>query len=195
MSFTQSRASDFRPQQAGYWTTVMNDDTCDKLPNDQHFPHREAHLQPRTTHLPILQRSSRSGARRTVTADGQNSFSPLSKLRMDPYGRVERRDKTQFVCSRCRKVFKRNYDLNQHISAVHEKNRPFRCPHCTQAFAHMGTLSKHVRTVHLGEKPFVCKGCNLKFSERGNLNKHLSRNSICRDIEQRVPSSQPSLSP
>lgn len=84
---------------------------------------------------------------------------------------------SRFQCEECNSLFKRKYDLLQHVSAVHRKERPFKCTVCQTTFAHKGTLSKHFRTVHLGEKPFQCTfpNCNSRFSERGNLNKHVAR--------------------
>lgn len=83
----------------------------------------------------------------------------------------------RYTCAMCPSAFKRRYDLNQHVSAVHLKQQPFRCPECPKSFSHNGTMRKHVRTVHRKEKPFLCgyNGCNLRFSEKGNLNKHFSR--------------------
>lgn len=86
-------------------------------------------------------------------------------------------------CPHCSAHFKRKYDLLQHISAVHEKNRPFRCDACDTSFAHKGTLSKHVRTVHRRERPYACEHCGQKFSERGNVNKHKQRSNKCRIAE------------
>lgn len=83
-------------------------------------------------------------------------------------------------CPHCRAYFKRKYDLLQHISAVHEKNRPFRCDICDTSFAHKGTLSKHIRTVHRRERPYACEHCGQRFSERGNVNKHKQRSNKCR---------------
>lgn len=86
-------------------------------------------------------------------------------------------------CPHCQAHFKRKYDLLQHISAVHEKNRPFRCDVCDAAFAHKGTLSKHIRTVHRRERPYSCEHCGQRFSERGNVNKHKQRSNACRYAE------------
>lgn len=86
-------------------------------------------------------------------------------------------------CPHCPAYFKRKYDLLQHISAVHEKNRPFRCDSCDTSFAHKGTLSKHIRTVHRRERPYACEHCGQRFSERGNVNKHKQRSNKCRIAE------------
>lgn len=82
-----------------------------------------------------------------------------------------------FKCGTCTSAFKRRYDLNQHVDAVHLKKQPFKCDECPKSFAHNGTRRKHVRTVHRKEKPFVCgiNGCDRLFSEKGNLNKHIAR--------------------
>lgn len=98
-------------------------------------------------------------------------------------GESRKEVRKEAVCSVCRMVFKRKYDLTQHMNAVHYKLRPFKCPRCALAFAHKGTLSKHVRTVHYRERPFVCEHCHQRFSERGNVNKHKQRSESCRAKE------------
>lgn len=87
----------------------------------------------------------------------------------------------QSPCDKCGALFKRKYDLFQHNSAVHLKERPFSCSGCSSRFAHKGTLSKHIRTVHRKEKPYRCEHCGLKFSERGNVNKHKLRVRSCKE--------------
>lgn len=96
------------------------------------------------------------------------------------------RVRKETVCHICRSSFKRKYDLLQHISAVHDKKRPYKCNNCDSSFAHKGTLSKHVRTVHRRERPYMCEYCGLRFSEKGNVNKHKQRAESCRLRERRV---------
>lgn len=184
MSYNLARSSDCRPQKAGYWNTVLNESDAESSRTGRQPLSHPLHLQPRSLHSSILRVTSRLRRTTPELARLASTTRNHSQSRQNPLHRLERRERSQLSCSKCDKVFKRNYDLNQHISAVHEKNRPFACPLCGQAFAHMGTLSKHHRTVHLGERPFTCKGCHLKFSERGNLNKHISRSATCQAVEE-----------
>lgn len=83
-------------------------------------------------------------------------------------------------CPYCGQVFKRGYDLSQHVNAVHLKIKSFDCSDCKKRFAHKGTLSKHHKTVHLGLRPYSCSHCGHRFSEKGNVNKHMQRTAKCR---------------
>lgn len=80
-----------------------------------------------------------------------------------------------FVCSTCHMAFKRRYDVEQHVNAVHRRLRPYECSVCKKAFAHRGSCTKHERTVHERVHPFQCDVCGQRFGERGNMAKHRRR--------------------
>lgn len=154
-----------------FWSTVLNNSDESK----------EKEMKPLTeeVHEPYIDKDSG-----TSTADEQQD-----KLRNDLGSNAilnsqasdsNNLQKANLTCSYCSRTFKRKYDLEHHISAVHVKDKPHRCSACGQSFGHSGTLTKHYRTVHLGERPFACSTCSRRFSERGNLNKHTQR---CKLIE------------
>lgn len=80
-----------------------------------------------------------------------------------------------YACPTCPMAFKRRYDVQQHISAVHLLQRPFECSHCHKRFGHRGSCAKHERTVHLRQQPYQCDVCGQRFGERGNMAKHRQR--------------------
>lgn len=137
-----------------------------------------------STHLQIPPSSASSSSLQLSNKNFKlnNLASPASDVNHTPLT-TQIKDST---CPVCASHFKRRYDLVQHISAVHEKRRPFPCTACDQAFAHKGTLSKHFRTVHKRERPYVCEHCGQRFSERGNVNKHKQRSARCRDAEAKA---------
>lgn len=85
-----------------------------------------------------------------------------------------------FACPHdgCGKRFTRRSNLNQHVSAVHDRKQTFECPHdgCGKRFARKGTLAQHVSAVHELVRPFKCPhdGCGKCFSQKGHLDQHVT---------------------
>ena len=50
--------------------------------------------------------------------------------------------KSDITCAICNSNFSNNKCLNQHISSVHEKKKPFKCSVCELCFSEKGTLKK-----------------------------------------------------
>lgn len=53
----------------------------------------------------------------------------------------------QFQCTKCMKIFKRNYNLQAHLLTVHSDARPFQCKLCPKSYKSIVNLKKHV-SVH-----------------------------------------------
>ncbi|XP_061612682.1 zinc finger protein 134-like isoform X3 [Phyllopteryx taeniolatus] len=53
-------------------------------------------------------------------------------------------DKKHWKCSQCKKAFKKNSDLKQHMR-THSGEKPFACSVCSQTFSQKGSLRKHTR--------------------------------------------------
>ena len=65
-----------------------------------------------------------------------------------------------FECEICGKSLTTKTTLAQHISAIHEGNKPFKCDNCDYKCSSKGNLKTHVESVHGGKKPFKCDICD-----------------------------------
>lgn len=188
---TTGRELQGKSQTKRYWSTVLGKDgprSSSSLPESS--MHDQGHSTQRTRAPASLSVSGTpQGARHSQSQSrmrpGQGSVTAIiadvDQIRRPQSASTSTAQVT--VCKECDTTFKRRYDYVQHVSAVHQKNRPFPCSLCGQKFAHKGTCSKHMRTVHLGERPFICEHCGQNFSERGNVNKHKQRSQACREAE------------
>lgn len=159
-------------QRRDFWNTVLVNDGQQVNISSKPFSEREC------SGLGMSQ-----GGGKSVPARTSHPHIPIHREDVE---RLAVRGRKETACYICCALFKRKYDLLQHISAVHDKKRPYKCDTCDSSFAHKGTLSKHVRTVHRRERPYSCEHCGLRFSERGNVNKHKQRAESCRAKEHEL---------
>merc|ERR1712126_574814 len=92
------------------------------------------------------------------------------------------RDK--FECNLCGYKFTRQYNLKQHIEAVHE-GRKFPCQLCDKQFTQQSRLNYHMRAAHTGCKysqpnqtvvqKYPCFECREKFSNPTSLAEHVGK--------------------
>lgn len=80
-------------------------------------------------------------------------------------------NKLRLECSFCRKIFKRNMDLNAHEN-THTGRQPYKCPTCPRTFACRSNLAKHIKT-HTGDHlQHKCKACERRFGSKFMLGNH-----------------------
>ncbi len=90
-------------------------------------------------------------------------------------GTTDNNTPTLFQCkyNGCGKSFKREYDKNRHLSAVHLKERTHKCTVCFDTyFSDRGALNRHGRLVHDKQRTYKCNLCNLSFGQSQTLKTH-----------------------
>jgi len=87
---------------------------------------------------------------------------------------VPREDRIPLPCPHCPKSSWNQRDLNNHISSVHLKIKPFSCPLCDKPFSRKQQVEAHLK-VHSGEKTSLCFLCGKSYSSAGALKGHLDR--------------------
>ena len=66
------------------------------------------------------------------------------------YGQGVMSDKSTYVCSMCKKVFRYEGNLNTHMKRTHQKLRKFGCPEvaCDATFFRVASQQEHIRSKH-----------------------------------------------
>mmetsp|Transcript_25106 Transcript_25106/g.36182 ORF Transcript_25106/g.36182 Transcript_25106/m.36182 type:complete len:439 (-) Transcript_25106:156-1472(-) len=94
-------------------------------------------------------------------------WSPESERDSDPI------DDDAPTCPHCGRMFSRKYEMQRHVSAVHERVKNFGCDRCGKFFALKQNLISHIEEVHEGKKDAVCIECGVQFSTRYKLRRHI----------------------
>jgi len=80
-------------------------------------------------------------------------------------------DLRPYKCVQCKKEYKRNAHLVQHVRTVHKGERPHRCLQCSKTFARPSHLVAH-NVTHTRERNFQCDVCELRFAHHFQLTAH-----------------------
>ena len=81
--------------------------------------------------------------------------------------------RSKHKCDQCNYTTPTITKLKQHISAVHDKLKPYKCEQCEESFSESGNLKQHIKSVHDKIKDHKCDRCNYSSSESGKLKKHI----------------------
>ena len=86
--------------------------------------------------------------------------------------RASHRNKYQYACPICQKIFSRKYNMIGHWKAHSHQERPFKCEQCLKSFRFKRYLKWHMVT-HSEEKPFKCDLCSKSFKKSYHLKVHI----------------------
>jgi len=97
---------------------------------------------------------------------------------------------SKYQCEVCSKLFKKNYNLQEHMRIHTTEYLNCHYTNCKKKFNDKSTLNKHVKSIHLKERPFSCDKCEKKFHTRDNLRQHYvvhtgERKFVCQRCEKR----------
>lgn len=85
--------------------------------------------------------------------------------------RTNTKEKNVYKCDICGKISKTKQYLDIHKNAVHFKIKQFSCPHCYKRFDTKGNLNQHISAIHDKVK-FNCDVCDKTFTAKRNLIVH-----------------------
>uniref|UniRef100_A0A1A9WZE8 C2H2-type domain-containing protein n=1 Tax=Glossina brevipalpis TaxID=37001 RepID=A0A1A9WZE8_9MUSC len=91
------------------------------------------------------------------------------KLESKPLEVSQRR--REYVCHHCQKIFKKKWNLQQHLPTHEGHEKPYKCEFCPASYACKQNLIVHVRR-HKGEKPFTCHFCTSSFASTSERYAH-----------------------
>ena len=82
------------------------------------------------------------------------------------------KNKSKYACNLCNHFFVYRQGLIRHLSAVHEKIKPFKYEICNVSFPTKGYLDVHKLTVHENIKTFKCKSFDETFKSSSSVTSH-----------------------
>lgn len=104
---------------------------------------------------PLSEGSQPSGSAQSSALDvpvsGVDTARDLVPVEVEPPRRgrkptLEYDPAKQFVCSYCRRRFKRQEHLKRHVRSLHTNEKPYDCELCGKKFSRTDNLAQHVRT-------------------------------------------------
>ena len=94
------------------------------------------------------------------------------------------RDKKNFECGVCKKVFGESYTLKTHMKLHEEGGKKFRCDQCEQSFISVGKLNEQKKH-HQGKVP--CHWCGREMVDPRGLKEHQQRCRQCPGAPKDIP--------
>jgi len=80
-------------------------------------------------------------------------------------------------CTQCSQIFTSAPSLVRHVSACHDKLKPFVCGNCGRAFAAESALERHARIKHLEKHRLRCVTCGKGYDDARWLAAHAKRHA------------------
>merc|ERR1719273_261557 len=81
-----------------------------------------------------------------------------------------------FACKLCPDVrFRGKPGLNGHHATVHDTANAYHCPLCNLVFAQRNGLKTHIGNIHEGTKPHACNICDYATTQKSTLKQHIQQ--------------------
>ena len=88
---------------------------------------------------------------------------------------LSKKQKGQFACENCNKIFSSKRGVTRHIFRVHENKNAFKCKFCDYGSGDKSNFEKHVKSVHEKQNLSVikCKLCDYGSVDKSNFERHV----------------------
>ena len=96
---------------------------------------------------------------------------------------LDGKQKPEFECKQCPKVFFFETDLNKHLTSTTHSGRTFPCSICDYKAYRKRGLHHHIAEWHSTERPFECEICGKGFSNENYFEKHQKVHDSTRKFE------------
>ena len=80
-----------------------------------------------------------------------------------------------YSCDKCDYKNKSNFELKDHINAMHTKEELYQCTICNFSTYRKKNLRSHIRNIHEKHKPNKCEKCFAAFLTKRELIGHMER--------------------
>lgn len=114
----------------------------------------------------------------------------------------EMRNRQQFPCQHCGKVFLSKVGVKNHIKYTHNKaiytipsriksegnrncQKPMNCPQCNKTLSSLTRLKDHIKNIHETDKKYKCHSCKKAFGTMQSRRQHLKIAKSCQKSQTR----------
>ena len=96
-----------------------------------------------------------------------------------------RRSSVNWLCTLCRRSFRRKEHLCHHISC-HQNMQLHQCGQCSKGFTARSMLQLHLSRTHGGKTEYVCRPCFMEFADAATFAQHENHHKQC-DVQYACP--------
>lgn len=75
------------------------------------------------------------------------------------------------ICTHCKKEFTNNFNLQRHITSIHNTSQLYTCNFCERSFNRKNALIRHEESIHKNVT-FDCTVCEKSFTRLDSLTRH-----------------------
>mmetsp|Transcript_12946 Transcript_12946/g.39847 ORF Transcript_12946/g.39847 Transcript_12946/m.39847 type:complete len:404 (+) Transcript_12946:89-1300(+) len=101
-----------------------------------------------------------------------NAVRCMLESRAPSRGLSSTEDRPPAVCTSCERSFRRIYDLQRHLSSVHNRKVLHFCKMCDKHFSRKDQLEQHMKLVHFKQRLGLCEICFVEFSTKSAAERH-----------------------